>query len=466
MNNSSLVKYLKKFNKKDWREMKNFVRSPFFNQREDVIRLFDYLAKALSEATPLAVDKQKAYASTFPKQGFDEQQLRYVMSFLLSLVRQYLSFSIFENDKTGQQINLCKALRQRGLNQYFEKEWKKVKNNQDNRQLQDAHFHYQNYIIYQERYDYITQERRSEDMNLQILTDELTIFYIADILRQSCNILTHQIASQKNYQVKLLEEVLTHVEQNDYSHSPAVLIYYHSYKALSQLEGEQHFIQLKNLIDTNWQKFSEGEIKYIYLLAINYSIKKLNKGERGYIKEALHLYRSGLENKVLLENGILSNFTYHNILRLGLALKEYDWCSTFLDEYRLFLPLRDRDNTYHFNQAFLFFEKSDYNKAMQLLQNVTFKNVFNNLEARRLLLRSYFELGEYQALESLMDSSATYISRQKKLGYHKTNYLNLIRFIKKLLQLKIHDKEGKEKLRTEIEQEQAVAERAWLLSKL
>ena len=34
---------------------------------------------------------------------------------------------------------------------------------------------------------------------------------------------------------------------------------------------------------------------------------------------------------------------------------------------------------------------------MQLLLQVEFKDTFNNLDARRMLLKSYFELGEYNA---------------------------------------------------------------------
>jgi len=39
-----------------------------------------------------------------------------------------------------------------------------------------------------------------------------------------------------------------------------------------------------------------------------------------------------------------------------------------------------------------------------------------------MLLRTYFELEEYDALFSLLDSSEAYIRRQKGMGYHRSHY--------------------------------------------
>ena len=83
-----------------------------------------------------------------------------------------------------------------------------------------------------------------------------------------------------------------------------------------------------------------------------------------------------------------------------------------------------------------------------------------------MLLKIYFQLKEINALESLIDSFTRYLTRRKDLGYHKELYLNLIRFIKKLLQLQQYDKTGKENLRQEIERTEALTEKKWLLEQL
>ena len=103
---------------------------------------------------------------------------------------------------------------------------------------------------------------------------------------------------------------------------------------------------------------------------------------------------------------------------------------------------------------------------MELLQRVTFRDVLYNLNARRMLLRIYYELGEYDALDSLLDSFATYLRRQNELGYHREHYSNLIYFVRRLLILGRHGQAERQQLYREVQQKEAVAERDWLLKQL
>lgn len=82
------------------------------------------------------------------------------------------------------------------------------------------------------------------------------------------------------------------------------------------------------------------------------------------------------------------------------------------------------------------------------------------------LLRSYYELGEWQALESLLQSFSAYLRRQKNLGYHRQTNERLLYFTKKLMDIQRSDRNAREHLRSELEQTPDVAERAWLLQHL
>ncbi|MCB0575836.1 MAG: hypothetical protein KDC61_14860, partial [Saprospiraceae bacterium] len=130
------------------------------------------------------------------------------------------------------------------------------------------------------------------------------------------------------------------------------------------------------------------------------------------------------------------------------------------------LHLRERDNLYRYNLAYLRFQQRDYASAMPLLQQVDLEDPLNNLDARRMLLRSYYELGEWSALESLLQSFSAYLRRQKNLGYHRVTNENLILFTKKLMDRDRRDRAAAAALRTAIDATPDVAERAWLLEQL
>jgi len=462
---SVLFKVFQGLSSLEIRELGLFIRSPYINRREEVSRLYDYIAKNINISEGV-LTKEKAWKYVFPNTEYKDKEMRYTMSFLLKATRQFLIFRELENDKVQSQVLLCRSLRQRRLSKLFETEINKTIEWQEKQPFRNTLYHYNNYRIQFELYEYISQYRRSGDMPLQKLSDELTYFYIADILRQSCTILTHQTVSRRDYDLKFLNEVLEHVEENDYSSVPAVSIYYHSYKALSNLANENHFQKLKELLSEHWSIFPLAECQDLYILAINYCIKRLNKGDREYIREGFDLYRFGLKNEIFLEDGYLSSFNYKNIVRLGLALGEYDWVENFLNRYKKLLFPQTRENTFTYNLAFFYFQKPDYDNAMKLLQKVDFDDVLNNLDARRMLLRIYYELGEYDPLDSLLDSFKTYISRQKDIGYHKDNYLNLIRFVKKMLRINLSDTKTKIALVEEIKKTPSLAERSWLLEQL
>jgi len=465
MNNSILFQVFKSLSPIEIRELGRFIRSPFINRRDEVSRLYDYFAQNISISEG-ALKKEKTWKYIFPHTEYKDKELRYTMSFLLKATRQFLIYQELNNDQVQSQVLLCRSLRHRRLDKLFEKEINKTMNWQEEQPYRNTRYHYNNYLIQLEQGEYKSQKSRAGDLPLQKLSDELTYFYIADFLKQSCTILSEQTVAQKSYDLKLINEVLSHVETNDYSFAPAIEIYYCGYKALNDLNNVFHFNKLKYLVTKHWSNFPANESREIYLMAINYCIKRLNRGDQDYIREGLDLYKSGLKNGVFFEDGYLSSFTYKNISRLGLALGEYYWVEDFLNRYKKLLFPESRENTYIYNLAHFHFQKSDYDQTMKLLLRVEFKDVLNSLDARRMLLRIYYELGEYDPLDSLMVSFKTYISRQKDIGYLKDNYLNLIRFVKKMLNSNLSSTKTKKVLIAEINQTEALAERSWLLKQL
>ena len=102
-------------------------------------------------------------------------------------------------------------------------------------------------------------------------------------------------------------------------------------------------------------------------VAINYAIRRQNSGELKYTKEAILLYRWGFDKRVLFENGVLSSYSYKNTLQLALKIEDFDWAEKFINDFKPFLPEKDRENLYKYNLAIFHFRKNDYQTAMMLL---------------------------------------------------------------------------------------------------
>lgn len=467
MQNSKLLSLFRQLSAAELRDLRKFVRSPYFNHREDAIQLFDHLREVVPKGDKY-LNREIAFKLLYPKKAYDGSEMKLIMHYVFKLFKRFLALQEVEQKENEWQLYLCSSLRKHHLDKIFEQELKKLEKQQQNQPYRNVDYHYLNYQLQQEHYLYERKQKRREHLSLQNLAQELTTFYLADILRHSCTMLTAQRMSKGDYSMEMLEGVLDYLENSPVRKNIAVNIYHKAYLLLSAKEEapEDAFTNLEHLINDNWQKFTKLEARDIYLLIINYCIRQLNQGKRDYIPRALSLYRKSLEQNLLLENNVLSKYTYNNVLMLAIACQEWDWSVHFLEEYKVYLSDNERENIYSYNLAIFYFRKPDYDQAMKLLQQVSFEDVLYNLNARSMLLRIYFERDEFDALESLLNSFRIYISRQKNLGYHKDNYSNLVSFVRKLLRIPPSDKKTIQDLRQEIVDTPALAEKAWLLSQM
>jgi len=453
--------------KHELREIKKMIDSPYFNERNDVLRLFAEINKS-KYRNQENWDRFKLCPIIYPNDSSNFKKLGYAFSFLSDIIKQFLIHSEQKKNPIRQQMLLCRSLRNRNLIKQYNSNWKKLDKFIEADSLENIDRHQFKYEYYFEKEDYNNnnRNRRKGFENINQTTFHLTAHFAAGLLRQACILLTVNRGQINRNEIPLLDSIIHEVEKKTFINSQAVNIYHLAFKCLSETNNEDNFNEFKKLLAANWSIFPAKEMRDVYLIAINYCIQKMNNGESQYIKEAFELYKKGLQNKVLLEDGLLSRFDYKNSIRLGLALKEYKWAEKFIQEYVNYLPEKERGNVYKYNLAYFYFNKPDHDKAMELLRDVEFKDVFNNLDARRMLLRIYFEKEERSALDSLLDSFKVYVLRKKNLGYHRKNYLNLIRFARKMQKIDMQNENQKSRLRQKIEATDSVVEKKWLLSQL
>ncbi len=466
MENSRLLKIFQHLTKKELRELGKFVRSPFHNQRTDVILLYEYLIKALKKPEKSQLKKIEVFPHIFPDEPYIEKKIRYTMSFLYQAIKAFLAYQTYASDPVNQQLLIVQALRKKKLGKLFEQEFRIASNLLDQQPFRNANFHFQNYQLQQERYLETMSQTRGTALGLETASKHFDDFFIAIKLKQSTHALAHQTLQLSSFRPQWLPEVLNHLSQKTNPSSPAISIYYQCLKMLIETDTLPYFQQFRQLIEQHSHCFPKSELKDLYIFALNYCIKRLNAREDFFKREAFELYKTGIEQAIFFENGSLSRFTYKNMVAIALGLKEYNWVARFIENYKPFLEKKYRESTYCFNLALLHYKQENYSKAMELLQKVSTSDVLNNLNARRMLARIYYDQGDLEPLYSLLDSFQNYIYRKKDLGYHRDLYLNFIRFTRRLLQAEGYAPAQLQNLVAEIEATRNVAEKDWLLEQL
>jgi hypothetical protein len=300
--------------------------------------------------------------------------------------------------------------------------------------------------------------------DLNELRSSLGNYFMLENLRWSSLTQSMRTLSRTASEAPLAAIALENAARLDPETNPSVALMLQSLQTIREEATEADFMALKNLIEQFAPLFPASESRDFYMSAINFCIRRHNRGELAFTREALDIYKIALNKDILLDNGMMSIYAYNNIHALAQLLGEREWAEIFLEKYQNHLPIETRENVFKYNLAIHHFRIGAYHLALELLRELQFSEVFINLDVRRMLLRSYFELGEWLPLASLLDSFNTYIKRQEKLGYHRDSYLNLIKYTKKLQKSagKL-TKADALKMKKAIESEKFVAEREWLL---
>lgn len=466
MQNSQLIHILIGLHKKEVRELRKWLLSPAHNQRDDVLLLFDYLFEKNHLEEEAALTKERIFKKIFPKQAYEDARIRQTIHFLQKSVEEFLAYKEFQQSDTRQLLSLAEAYRRRNLDKLFEKTLRSLEEAQARSPIRDEAYLQNEYTIQAFHYQYISEKKRSPDTNLQAYSDSLDTQFLAGKLRLASLITAVQKIYKQDFDTGLLREALGYAEKKQLLDQPAIRVYYHIYMALSNPDQEAHFFALKEAVFQTDHYFQPEEQRDILLLAVNYCIAKMNTGNARFIQEAFELYRRGIENQALLDKGVLNHLTFINIVTTGTSLRQYDWVHRFIENYEQYLAPQFQENFGCFSRAKLHFEKREFRQAQRLLMQFDYDDILFNLSAKSMLIKIYFEEGEFSALDSLLESLRTYINRKKAIAYHKTIYNNLIRFTKKLIRASTYDQARKDKLRQEIEQTNPLPERKWLLEQL
>ena len=467
MKKSNLVSILRTFDKKEVREFRKWLHSPAHNQRQDVIDLYEYLMSGKHLTVDKFLAKERVFKAIFPQRTYSDSEIRQCMHFLFKAVESFLAYQELLKDQVRTQTMLAKMYRKRQLPKLFKKAMDASQKTQEQQPFRDTQYYENEYAFQFEQYNFLSATVRDVQLNLQEVSDANDIAYLTSKLKLSCIMLSHQAVYKSDYKMHLLEDVLSNIEQNPkYLEIPAISIYYYIYRSISEKKDEEAFVKLKEQILQNSDLFPLDEIRGIYLLAINFCIGQINTGKVHYSKESFDLYDLGTRNRIFIENGIMNHFTFSNAISAALYLEKYAWVDSFITEYSPLLEDKHQYNYVRFYRARLNFEKKEYAEAMKLLAQSDFDDILMTLSAKVILLKMYYEQDEYDSLEWLLASMNIYLQRKKIMGYHKTNYKNIIAATKKLLKIFPASKEKKEKLKNEIHATSPLTEKKWLLEQL
>mgnify|MGYP000200036549 CR=1 FL=1 len=465
MYKSKLIELLKALKPQEKEALKKWISSPLHIQHKKSINLLKILlSKRL--LTKRTTDRHRLYQQLYPQKTYHDPTLKHLMNYCVQSIEDFIEFSMQNEVQFFRKKMLLKFYTTRKLDKYTQQTIQKLQKKQDHQNILNSNYFYNQFELEKIIFEQQNIANRIEETNLQPIFDNHYIAFILETLSYACEALMHQRLYDSSYNIHLLDSILENIKKGQFAAIPAVQFYFHSYMCLKFPKEEYHFRTLQELLIQYPSILPPKEIKSIYLMAINYCVRQLNGGAEKYVRSVFELYQYGLEHTILIENKLLSRFTYKNIVSASIRLKEYKWTVQFIEEHTPFLEKTYQKPYSMYAKAKLHFAQGDFNSTLELLGQVEFDHLFLSLDTKTMLLKIYYERNDINALMALLVSFRRLLQRKTVFAFHREIYKNIIVLTEKLLAVPLNDTVKITALREEIEQTNPLTEKPWLLAQL
>jgi len=468
MKDLKLVQTLLQLSKTERNKFKKFLLSPFFNNDDNLVSIFEFFETYLPNRLVDLPDKTFLWKKLFKGITYDDARLRKYFSDLLKLLSQFLALDLYQSDSITQDLSLLEVINSRKLNGLANNSVKNARVHLVSKPLQNAQTYLQRYQLERNYYELLNvEDNRKIRSNLEDINIYLDIFYLSEKLRLYCMALALQTISAHTYAIPYQEEILSIIEKKGFDNVPSVMVYAKLLRLFTNPADEDNYFSLRQLVSENNLIFPKSELTEIYSIIINYATIQINTGNNKFLSDLFEFYREVISQNILMEDKSFSPWHYRNIVVIGLRLKEFSWIEQFIHSYAPLLPESQRENSLTFNLASLYFYQKKYDLVIKTLQSVEYDDYTYNLNSKTILICTYYDTGETDALFFLLDSFRAFLNRNYNIPEDRKNlYRNFISFSKKLAKMTPKDEKAKQKLTLELEQTKNVASKNWLLEKL
>jgi hypothetical protein len=441
---------------------------PYLKEKKgDSYTLLKFIAQQDKQKMEPNKIKQILLSTKSPVPFADDKSLRYALSNLNANIESYIATQELEKDKSLKAMLLKKYYATHGKEKYFLQFHRESEKVLQQSGLRDAAFYHEMYEHESQKLTYYYGNKpRNEKNNMEQVLESLDKFYLSKKLSLAAEVVNIRNVLKLDYQVFMIDEILSYLEKHPYRKEPCIAIYYYILRSLQDPDDEKPFDEIQQLLKLHRKKFGQLELLDIYQFLQNYFIKRINLGDKDSEKSLFENYKQMLSLGLLTLNGEMSQWNYKNISTIGLRLKEYDWVMQFISQHKRFLDADSANTAYAYNMANVLFRKEKFDDALKLLQQVNLTDVYYKLDARTMMMKIYYEMSYEESLLYMASSFKKFLSRDRLISpYQKEIYGKFIAVLRKMNRAK-RSKRKSDALSKEVAADQRIAEYAWIKEKL
>ena len=483
---SSLLEILRTYSKQELIKFEDFVRSPYFNKKENVLKLFLEIKKHSPDFADENLEKEKVWLKIFPGKEYNYGIMKNLIFDLSKLCESFLSEEVYKNNEIQRTADFLSMVSDRNISNIFLNKFdsaeKTFRNNFKSGKYDFSGNYYEKMRdIYEIKSLFIQIKRQIKKQSELIKGPEYLILgFLIKCFNEFHNVILNNLdfntPVKDNIAYVFLKEsddnsvlkiILEYLKENSPENFIILKCYYSMYKALSRNDSIEFFNEFRNDLSKYGSMFSKNELRELYnSLLTSFGNRKFTTVD--FYTEYFKILQVGFDNNVILNrDGTIQPDNFVSIVNVTCSNNKTEFAEKFISEYKNKLPQEYRENLYCYAMAHLHFYNNNFEKSLEFTAKFQTSDLMHKFFIKNLQISIYYELNDRISFDYSIDSYRHFIkknnlSNESRVIVH-TKYYN---YVSRLFKLKEKtDKFELSKLKKDITEVKATNKK-WLLRKI
>lgn len=398
---------------------------------EKIIRQFAYLLFDHSIGKNATPDKEKLWEILYPNSSFDDAKFRVLTTKTLNKLIDFFAIETLEETKITKLSLLSDFTRKSGitgLQNRIEKDAKKYLSDdfpKTAKTMTECYHIFSNLLEFDKHLEHkINNPTIKVRDDLLYSNDLLDGIYFLEKIRLRLGIEVLNLPAEHDVNPALLET--PNIDQDRISAKNKFVDLYS--QGLLLLQSDQFNPGIYNSLLEQLKDIAldfKTEAYDIYTCLNNYLVRLSNRGNNVQ-EELFQLISFGVTSRLLfLTNDVLEVSVYRNLTLVACRLKKFDWAIDFATKHKKFLEKELQQTAFSFNMARIYINMERFDDVVKVLRDVEYDDITYNLNSKLMLMTSFYELDEYDILDSTIKAFKVFLRRRRNLSKsRKANFLH------------------------------------------
>ncbi|HMS34353.1 MAG TPA: hypothetical protein PKC91_09715 [Ignavibacteria bacterium] len=465
MKNTQLKELLMSLDKSEFKEFGKYIRSPYFNNRSEVIRFYEAIKKYHPKFDSPGLNENNIFKSVYPGKNYSDVLMRKLYSLSVNLLLDFISVNGFRESKLEYNIKLLDKLRERKLPALFEK-----RSGYMEKLLAGSRHdisYYENKLKHTSVLHgfFLNANEKSMVSSLQNELDDLVEYFIIVALVQYIRLGEWSKALDRKYDLKFQDEIIKYISKRKDGKLTLANLYYNMMMLLNT-EEEKYYTELEKCRKNFERRLSEMDEYNISIVLMQYCYKRVMKGNTEYRRNQFDITKKMLD-KNLIPAGYIEPYFFTNAIRNAAIINEFSWSEEFIAAYRKRLNPEFEEEITEYSFAMIEFSKGNFEKSLQHLAKINIERANMKIAVKNLMIVIYYELNYKEELISLIDTYKHFLKRDNTVTKQSIQISSqFIKFVSDLVRIYYNGNyESAYLLKKKIESTPYFDLKSWLIKK-